>query len=206
MAKGPRITPAVRNKIASIFLNNRSLRAKEVVEELRKSLGDKAPGLSAVQKELTKIRRNPNVASELDKPWVLGAIGKYDIPAEIVPTIIELLRTRNNKGGIVGRSFFTIRQVFWVARLSPLMNSITEDVRTLFPEANMQGLLVEMAAVYARCEQIAELSNEVSIGEKVFFDTSDLDNIFFIHKSFWHDPKTREQSLTPMSLIDREVM
>ena len=205
MAKGPRITPNVRNKIANIFLKDRSLIAKEVVEELRKSLGEQAPRLSAVQKELTKIRRNPNVSSELDRPWALGALVKYEIPAEIVPTIIDLLRIRNSSGIISGRSFLTIRQVLWVARLSPLINSIKEDVRVLFPEANMQGLLIEMAAVYARCEQIAELSNEISIGEKVLFDTSDLDNIFFINKSFWHNPKTREQSLTPMSLIDPEV-
>lgn len=203
MAKGPRITNEIRNKIASLFLEDRQRRAKEIQVKLSQLYGDKSPGLSAVQKELTKIRRNPNVSSELDKPWVLGALGKYDIPAEIVPTIIELLRSRNNSGEIVGRSFLTIRQALWVTRLAPLMNSIKDDVLALFPEANMQGLLVEIAAVYARCEQIAELNKEMSFGERTLFDTSDLDNIFFIYKSFWHDPKTREQSLTPMSLIDR---
>jgi hypothetical protein len=213
MAKGPRITPSVRNKIASIFLKDRSLIAKEVLEELRKSLGEQAPGLSAVQKELTRIRRNPNVSSELDKTWEIGAIGKYGVPAEIVPTIIELLRNRNNKGEIGGRSFVTIRQALWIARLAPLMDSIKEDILALYSsdyEINksqlLQYMLIQMAAAYARCEQIAELNNEVSPGEKVLFDTKELDDMFFIYKTFWHDPKTREQSLTPMSFIDREVI
>ncbi len=212
MAKGPRITKVIRDKIASLYLEDRSSPAKEIVEKLRQLYGDKAPGLSAVQKELTRIRRNPNVSSELDKPWVLGAIGKYDIPAEIVPTIIELLRSRNNKGEIVGRSFLTIRQALWVTRLSPLMDTIGEDILALYTSSHevnkpqlLQYMLVQMAAAYARCEQIAELNNEVSPGKKVLFDTSDLDNIFFIYKSFWHDPKTREQSLTPMSFIDRKL-
>ena len=212
MAKGPRITPSVRNKITSIFLSDRSLIAKEVVEELRKSLGEQAPGLSAVQKELTRIRRNPNVASELDKPWELGALSKYDIPAEIVPTIIELLRSRNNKGGIVGRSFLTIRQALWVGRLAPLMDSIKEDVLA-YPLSHevskpqlLQCMLLQMAAAYARCEQIAELNSEVSPGEKVLFDTKELDDMFFIYMNFWHDPEVREQSLTPMSFIEPEVI
>ena len=212
MAKGPRITPSVRNQITSIFLKDRSLIAKEVVEELRKSLGEQAPRLSAVQKELTRIRRNPNVASELDKPWELGALGKYDIPAEIVPTIIELLRSRNNKGETVGRSFLTIRQALWVARLAPLMDSIKEDVlayplsREVKKPQLLQYMLLQMAAAYARYEQIAELNNEVSPGERVLFDTKELDDMFFIYKNFWHDPEVREKSLTPMSFIEQEVM
>ena len=212
MAKGPRITPGVRDKIASIFLNDRSLIAKEVVEELRKSLGEQAPGLSAVQKELTRIRRNPNVSSELDKPWALGAIAKYDIPAEIVPIIIELLRMRNNSGIISGRSFMTVRQALWIARLAPLMDSIKEDVLT-YPQSSevnesqlLQYMLFQMAVAYARCEQIAELNNEVSPEEKVLFDTKALDDMFFIYKNFWHDPEVRNKSLTPMSFIEPEVI
>ena len=67
-------------------------------------------------------------------------------------------------------------------------------------------MLLQMAAAYARSEQIAELNNEVSPGERVLFDTKELDDMFFIYKSFWHDPQTREQSLTPMSLIDQKVI
>lgn len=212
MAKGPRITPKVRNMIASIFLKDGNLIAKEVVEELRKSLGEQAPGLSAVQKELTRIRRSPNVASELDRPWEIGALGKYDIPAEIIPIIIELLRTRSNNEKITGRSFLTIRQVLWITRLAPLMDSIKEDILAypLSQEVDkpqlLQHMLVQMAAAYARCEQIEEINSEVSPGEKVLFDTQELDDMFFIYKNFWHDPVARKNQLTPMSFIEPEAI
>ena len=53
---------------------------------------------------------------------------------------------------------------------------------------------------------IAELNNEVSPGERVLFDTKELDDMFFIYKNFWHDPEVREKSLTPMSFIEPEVI
>jgi hypothetical protein len=212
MAKGPRITKGMRDKIASLYLEDVKAPAKEIQEKLSQLYGDKAPGLSAVQKELTRIRRNPNASSELDKPWELGAIGKYGIPAEIVPTIVELLRIRNNKGEIGGRSFLTIRQALWMARLAPLMDSIKEDILAypLNQEVNkpqlLQYMLLQMAAAYARYEQIEEINSEVSPGERVIFNTQALDDMFFIYKNFWHDPEVREKSLTPMSFIEPEVI
>jgi len=212
MAKGPRITKGMRDKIASLYLEDTKAPAKEIQEKLSQLYGDKAPGLSAVQKELTRIRRNPNVSSELDRPWEIGAIAKYGFPAEIVPTIIELLRSRNNKGEIVGRSFLTIRQALWIVRLAPLMDSIKEDVLAYptAPEVNksqlMEYMLLQMAYAYARREQIAELNKEVSPGERALSDTKGLDEIFFIYKNFWHDPEVHEKSLTPMSFIEPEVI
>lgn len=213
MAKGPIITHGMRKKIAILYLEDTQQSAKEIHCKLKELYGDQSPGLSAIQKELRRIRRKPNVICELDKPWVIGAIGKYNIPSELVPTIIELLQNRNNQGEIVGRSYLTIRQVLWVARLLPLMDSIMEDVLALYPPnddvdkaKSLHYMLVQMASAYARCEQIAELNNEAPPGEKVLFDTQALDNMFFIFKNFWYHPKSREHSLTPMSFVDPEII
>ena len=198
MAKGPIIKKNIRNEIDSLYLENPTLRAKEVQAELERRHGDIAPKLSAVQKELTKLRRDPGqLNKEIDQQWSLGSLSKYPIAAETIPVIIELQTARNNNGAVVGRSFLTIRQAQWIARLSPLLNSISSEL----PEGiNIPGLLLQIAVLYARLEQIAEINQEI-------LDTLDLDGLLFITKGYLQekDELKREQLLNILSYLSNLV-
>lgn len=199
MAKGPLIKRAIRNEIASRCLENPTLKAKEIQAEMARKYGDAAPGLSAVQKELARIHKDPGrLNKELDQPWSVGSLSKYPIPAESIPTVIELQVMRNNSGTVVGRSFLTIRQAQWVARLAPLLNSIASEI---FAENSASWLLLRIAALYARLEQIAELNQET-------LDTVPLDSHLFIIKDFLKekDEAKREQLLSTLSNMFSEVI
>ena len=65
MAKGPVIPDDVKRDIAEVYLEHRDWRAKEIQSEVNSRLRKRNykinpdwPGLSAVQKQLTQIRKN----------------------------------------------------------------------------------------------------------------------------------------------------
>jgi hypothetical protein len=101
MAKGPVITEKVRRIIAEVYLQHRDWRAKEIQNEVDKRLNGNGPGLSAVQKILTRMREKEeqilNQGANLDAPWSLGSLGmkpEYELPPGIIPLVLDLKRAR----------------------------------------------------------------------------------------------------------------
>ena len=94
MAKGPLITDRTRKMIADVYLKHRDWRAKEIQDAVNRQMNGKGPGLSAVQKELTKIRKRDAElsaeSSELDMPWTTFSLAKYPVTPEAVPTLLKL--------------------------------------------------------------------------------------------------------------------
>jgi hypothetical protein len=152
MAKGPKITDEVINLIASVYLEHQDWRAKEIKKEvnvrLRRvnpKLPPDWPGLSAVQKELTKIRKRltelPPEKQELDRPWSMATVMKYPIPPEALLSVLEVwVWTRENLKDAV----FTIREAQWASRLYFL----TSDTASL----------AKVARLYAWTEMVDEIS------------------------------------------------
>jgi hypothetical protein len=104
MAKGPVITEKVRQIIAETYLQHRDWRAKEIQNDVDNRLNGNGPGLSAIQKILTRMRekeeeeRTLNQGTGLDVPWSLGSLGmkpEYELPPGIIPLVLELKRTRD---------------------------------------------------------------------------------------------------------------
>ncbi len=164
MPKGPKITDDVVRLIATVYWDHREWRAKEIQIEVNHQLRKKRPdlnpnwpGLSAVQKELTKIRkRDAEKPQELDSDWSLGTLTKYDLPPDAIPTIIAIQEMRQNNG----ERPLTIREAWWVSRLRCLVSS---------PKVLSIAEVLSLWAInYAGEEEIAEISNTE-------FDTSELD-------------------------------
>lgn len=167
MAKNPLITDKVRRVIAEIYLEHPDCRAKEIRDRVearlhKQNLRSKPgwPGISAVQKELTKIRANldkrPPEVKELDKPFSLGTLVKYPIPPEALPTVLEAWAHYRK-----GTTNFTIREALWFARLSGAL-SLFEKV------GDKDRSLANLVIWYAIRESAYE-----AIGEDI--DTTDLD-------------------------------
>lgn len=122
MAKGPLITDKVKQLIAETYLEHPDWRAKEIQYEVDHLLIGKGPGLSAVQKQLTKIRRrHGEITSEPeDGPWNVATLEQYPIPAEALPSVLHAwiyVREHINIS-------FTVRQAKWVARLYAVIKDI----------------------------------------------------------------------------------
>ncbi len=157
MPKGPKITAEVKRLIAEVNDKHPDWVAKEVMEEVRARLRQVNhqvkpdwPGLSAVQIELRKLRQR-KINDEpfgIDSPWSVGALGKYDIPSQAIPKVLEIQGLR------LGHEPLTIREARWVGHL----HAVTEDVVEL----------AIWATFYAYREKMCEQANIVN-------DTSDID-------------------------------
>ena len=147
MAKGRVVDDTVRLLIANLHREHPDWRAKEVKAEINKRLGQDWPGLSVVQKELSKIKLIADNPQE--KPWSTATLDSYPIPTEALPAVLKVWKSRIEKG-----QGFTIREAKWTARLSAL----EQDTERLF----------FLASRHARTELIFEL-----IGRP--FDSTELD-------------------------------
>ncbi len=204
MAKGPRITLEVESLITGAYLEHPEWRAKEIQSEVNTRLRKENPrvnpdwpGISAVQKALTNIRKNeaqlPPEEKELDQPWSIGTLVKHPIPPECLPAVLRAFyaerRTdvKTDEYFRIGyefghKTYLTIREALWIARLSVLFKypslavsaSPKEDVAQYARFNLVTAQLVYWARLYALEEQKAEILQKP-------VDTSDFDIGFYMY-------------------------
>jgi len=106
MARGTVLTEGIKRLIAPISLEHPDWGAqqirKEVINQSHRVMpyvDPDWPGLSAVQKQLAKIRRRDaeTIGDPLDAPWSLGSLGikqEYELPPEVIPIVLDAKRSR----------------------------------------------------------------------------------------------------------------
>ncbi|MBI4332462.1 MAG: hypothetical protein HY673_14410 [Chloroflexi bacterium] len=134
MAKGRHIK-SIERLIAEVNFEHPDWIAKEIRGEVENRVhktnprSNKGwPGLSAVQKKLTEIRKaeetKPPELKELDKPWSLAAVVAHPILSEALPVLFIQLVLDENKDTLSQGSLrvgtLTTREALWVARLHSL--------------------------------------------------------------------------------------
>lgn len=125
MAKGPRITDKVRQIIAEVYLAHPDWRAKETQREVNILLKGRGPGLSAVQKGLTKLRGRYHelIEHEEENVWSLFSYFHFEVPPDALPVVLQVwLSARKDDKMPV-----TNREVKWVVRL----HKVIKDVKML---------------------------------------------------------------------------
>jgi len=115
MAKGPRVSNDLKRIIAAVYREHRDWRTKEIQAEINRVTNGRAPGISALQKNLVEIRNNEATSQfkNQDRVWSLGTLEEFPMPPEVIP---KLLETQRRLSGTV-----TIRQAKWMARLFSLI-------------------------------------------------------------------------------------
>jgi len=152
MAKGPIITDEVRLLISEVHIAHPHWQAKDVQHEVNVRMRGKGPRISAIQKQLTTVRKaSVSVSKSLEAPWSLGVSADYGIPLEANEAIMKIWKWCT----VVGMTL-TIREAKWVARL-----------RAIAPD----DFLYSWAARYAIREQVCRL-----LGREEIY-TADLDLI-----------------------------
>lgn len=139
MAKGPKITDEVLRQIAAVYIEHPEWRAKEIQCEVNTRLrqgNPKAnpswPGLSTVQKEVTKIRGKYADTVELgqEAPWSFQSLDNYPIPPEALPSVLRAwVYTREYEA-----LEFTVRDAKWVARFYAVYKK--KDIKELVEQAS----------------------------------------------------------------------
>ncbi len=91
MAKKPLITDKERTIIAIVFNQNRHEKA-EVIRQIASERCGRELGLSTVQRELAKLRKDQKRVSTnpLDDQWSLASLSKYPIESRDIPLLLYL--------------------------------------------------------------------------------------------------------------------
>ncbi len=178
--RGPNTKEYIKDDI--LLLKKNDVDGKLSAKAIRERLKKMHPGskyipkeraiYNIIQKNKEKLEFNP-----IDSPWSIGSCEKYNIPADIIPTLIELEQ--------LGKTKFTIRQARWFARLKPVVFEMSaakrplEDVLsglaliTVPHNDSRLALLTIITYQYAGHEQYSELGGEQ------YLDTSHLDFTIF---------------------------
>lgn len=152
MAKNPLITNEVRQVITETYLKHSDWIAKEIRDGVEARLHEQNPrskrgwpGLSSIQKELSKIRmlenQRPTELKELDNRWSIGTLKNFPIPAGALSKVLGVKWLRRD-----GAVPLTIREAMWIGRLYCLPME-TKDISFL-------------SAQYALRERVSELTGK----------------------------------------------
>ncbi len=170
MAKGQIVTAEVENLVVKMYrAHHGKWKAPRVRNEVESELRDRAvknhksipderfPSLSTVQKILA-VERKPG--SKEDEPWDISTLGKYPIPPEAVPIVLDV--------SIESEQPFTIREAKWLGFLYKLLIMVTSQQGQAASVSFFGGI----AKFYATTERIAELTGKKSpsIMDKILCD------------------------------------
>jgi len=148
MARGTLLTKQVKCLISTAYMKHPTWGATRIRKEVVGLLHDDPtadpdwPGVSAVYKILRRLREADEARSpesrELDSPWSVVSLTKYDIPPEALPLVMEMSAHFPQREGRP----ITIREAKWVVR---------------FSEVDDLGKLADFALAYAEMERVIEL-------------------------------------------------
>jgi hypothetical protein len=171
------------------------------------------PSLRSYENFIHDLKKNIKVPNDLDNQWSIGSSIRYDIPADIIPKIIELEVIFGHRVTEEDpRVSLSIRSVRWMAKL---YHSIINLVTSLFPEIVRETtnnipkyFIYEISQIYAYEEYINEHT------EKQDFNTCDLDRLFFLSAEFWefntgeyekYLRHCKEEEIEPVAGYEREL-
>ena len=225
----PGIKRAIKGEILRLHIAQKDKRAREILGDLKKWVKAKYPGVKIVLPSLRSVQQtiydweHPRTPEEkrrneqtegLDQPWTIGACVNYNIPADIIPTLIEEQKrcalvnekarqdweTERGKTlrqlGVTEpyRRMLTIRQARWFAKLYGIVSEVAKRKYPDSPE-EQKDLTSRLIDQYATKEQVSEF-------EKLQCpDTSDLDNAYFMGgnldsldgRTWWSRPVYRKK-------------
>jgi hypothetical protein len=197
MPKKPLITDRERTLIAMIYNVNRDRKA-EVIRDLASKQCGRELGLSTVQRELAKLRKDKSRVSTdpLDDQWSLASLKDHPISAATLPLLLHIQSSFDDNmpdivkeySKIKGRKppFLSNRLAIWIGRLHIIAESDPNIKNKLQPASlnikkpNVwpQWLddLVNIAIFYSNYEVGCELTGIKPINT-VWFDAPYIDQI-----------------------------
>ena len=208
MARGKKIVNSiVENEVASFLLENPDYTGKELKRKVQNSLQGKGFKYNFTVRTYQNIKAKiyPRLGGDnpLDKPWAIGSCIKHDIPADMIPALINIQQLIKTQQLIMEQ--ITIREAKWFARLYSVVQKLTKKQhRNAAFALELYQLLVNdfrgspqferehpgtseldpvelywlviIGCQYANKEKVSELIERKDV------DTSDLDNLYFIRE------------------------
>jgi hypothetical protein len=110
----PGIKPYIKQLIYAKALQNKDTPRLALAVELKnliEEMGEIPPTEETMMKLISQARNHP--ISELDEPWSVGCLAKYDVPPEALPVVMKIYEGRLREE----EQHFTIREALWIGRL-----------------------------------------------------------------------------------------
>lgn len=135
------------------------------------------PSLRSYEDTIRDIRERLRVKDPLDSPWSIGASATYNIPAAVIPQLIEQKR--------ITKTIITIRDALWQTRLYPLLNQVA---KANYPKKHISelGVIFMVSQQYAWIERAAYILRPKDSEGDLLVDTTVLDNAY---RDCFLDPK-----------------
>jgi hypothetical protein len=206
----------IESIVAKHYSNNKEARGKKILELVNDDpdMKGRKISLSTVQTLLAKWHKQEaaHIAAgisinPLDRPWTIGLSMKYNIPAEIVPMLLDIKESEKQY------YILTIRKARWIAYLypsveklltsnprveqvlkkllphtalfnnslttAPMMSKLEQEFKTKHSTSISIAITILVASLYEKQEQI----NEITTGEISSLisapDTTSLDDVYF---------------------------
>ena len=157
MAKGAVMTTQIKNLIAKIYLNDRSIKPTPAREKLLtrmkeigldKIFGHDYPSVSSVSKELTRIRNNDENRAlglkDLDKPWSVLSLADFPLPPEALPFALKAWA----QALVSDKRPLTIRQANWIGRLYHIYSKDTDSLFRMVEYISFQEYIAQITENY----------------------------------------------------------
>ena len=129
------------------------------------------------------------VASELDSEWNVGLCMQTDIPAAMIPLLIEFEQMKRELSNVLSGIKLTVRQCRWFSYLYQSATA-SELLIKQFEAQKLKGYIAMLAEMYAIREQLCETIEQP-------IETSDLDQ-------FFHNPDDFDLVKIWMQTVDAE--
>ena len=180
----PNLTDKELALLTQITLDNPGGKAVTILSKFNNENAGRHIKLSTVQKKLAEWRKpgedgtpakippaNASLAKSgrplgLEAPWSLGCVAQNDLPAEVIPLLLDICEEQRHIHRTYHGGPLTIRQAFWISKLRCVIQPPRVTVR--FFKNTTISLLYDWAFEYARKQQISEITTGP-------FDTSILD-------------------------------
>ena len=225
----PSIKRAIKAEILRRHIEEKNKKSPDILDDLKKWVKERYPGVKIALPSLRSVQQtifnweHPKTPEEkrrneqtegLDQPWTIGACLRYDIPANIIPTLLEEQKrcdSENKKakkdrkteqeiilGQLVATTPFhrilTIRQARWYGKLHGVVSEVAKCKYPASPE-EQKAFISRLIDQYAIKEWVSEFE------ERPYADTSDLDRAYFMGGSldsldgqaWWPRPKYPKQ-------------
>jgi hypothetical protein len=115
----------IEDWVTGIYLEDKKVSAKKALEIVNARLVSKKHrpiSLSTVSAFLTKLHQKTEkgeLESPLDTPWSIGSCMEYGIPAQMIPVLNVIQKSRQTKA-------ITIREARWFSTLHPMIGFLTQ--------------------------------------------------------------------------------
>ena len=177
MAKAAFMNSGIENIVAKHYSNNKKAKGKEILQLVNNDpdMKGRKISLSTIQTFLAKWHKQEAAyiaagvsINPLDRPWTIGLSMKYNIPAEVVPMLLDIKKSEKEYYTL------TIRKARWIAYVYPsviqLLASnprVEQALKKILPQTALSHNSMISASIISKSEQESKIKHSTTLSRAI---------------------------------------